>query len=261
MSLRSRLKLLILGGTTEAYDLAQALAPRRDLAVVTSLAGRTANPRRPAGEVRVGGFGGADGLGDYLRKSDMDLVIDATHPFASRMGWNAAAACNAAGLALLRLERPPWRPGPGDQWLEFDDWIEAATLVTARTARRVLLAVGRQELVPFSGIDAAWFLIRSVEAPAPMPPFRHAELLLARGPFTLEGEHALLAERRIDLIVCKNSGGTATDAKLAAARELGIAVAMKRRPARPGVPVVDSVAAALAWLDSVQPAVGYQRGV
>jgi len=150
-------------------------------------------------------------------------------------------------VSLLRLERPAWLPGPGDRWHEVAEWSEAVELV-AREARRVLLAIGRQELAPFAGIEPVWFLIRSVEAPDPMPPFRQAELLLARGPFDLAGERALLVDRRIDTIVCKNSGGTATDAKLAAAREAGIRVVMQRRPRRPELPTVASVAEALAWL-------------
>ncbi len=153
-------------------------------------------------------------------------------------------------MALLRLERPAWRPISGDDWIEVDDWPEAAELV-GRTARRVLLAVGRRELAAFAAIDHVWYLVRSVEPPNPMPPFRQAEFLLARGPFALNGERSLLALHRIDTIVCRNSGGSAADAKLVAARELGIRVAMKRRPARPDVPIVASVAEAVSWVRSL----------
>ena len=242
--------VLVLGGTTEGYDLAKSLCEAGEVHVITSLAGRTRQPRLPAGEVRIGGFGGPVGLAAFLRERRISAVVDATHPFAAIMGWNAAEGCREAGVPLLRLERPAWLPGRGDRWHEVIEWSEAAELV-ARDARRVLLAIGRQELAPFAAIAQVWFLIRSVEAPDPMPPFRQAELLLTRGPFDLASERALLAERRIDTIVCKNSGGTATDAKLAAAREAGIRVIMQRRPQRPELPTVALVAEALAWLPAL----------
>jgi precorrin-6A/cobalt-precorrin-6A reductase len=241
--------ILLLAGTTEGTALAQGLADRTDLAVISSLAGRTRTPRLPPGAVRVGGFGGAAGLAAYLAEHGIDIVIDATHPFASRMGWNAMTACRTAGIPLLRLERPAWRPVPGDRWIGVEDWPAAAEAVRGRS-RRVLLALGRQELAPFAGLDAVWFLIRSVEPPAPMPPFAQAELMLARGPFDLADERRLLTEHRIDTIVCKNSGGTATEGKLTAARELGIEVVMKQRPPRPVAPTVGSVGEALDWLES-----------
>ncbi|HLO77444.1 MAG TPA: cobalt-precorrin-6A reductase [Magnetospirillum sp.] len=244
--------ILILGGITEAYALARELAELPDMRVISSLAGRTGNPRLPVGEVRIGGFGGPEGLATYLRDNRIDAVVDCTHPFAARMGWNAAEGCAAAGVPLLRLERPAWVRQEGDLWDEVDDWPEAVALVGAQS-KRVLMAVGRQELEPFAGLDHVWFLIRSVEAPDPMPPFAQAEILLARGPFTLESERDLLTARGIDTIICKNSGGP-TDTKLAAARELGVRVVIKNRPHRPDTPKAASVAEALYWL-------GYQRGV
>lgn len=239
--------VLILGGTTEAYDLAAALVAHGVSRVVTSFAGRTKSPRLPAGEWRSGGFGGAEGLGEYLRAETFDAVIDATHPFAAAMAFNAAEACAQENTALLRLEREAWRPGPGDCWIEVDTLNDAAAILR-REAKRVLMAVGRQELGPFVSLDDIWFLIRSVEAPEPMPAFKQYELLLSRGPFDVAGERALLRDKRIDMIVCKNSGGTATQAKLIAARELGIPVAMKRRPPRPDLPVAYTIAEAMAWL-------------
>lgn len=239
--------VLILGGTTEAYDLAAALVAHGVSRVVTSFAGRTKSPRLPAGEWRSGGFGGAEGLGEYLRAERFDAVIDATHPFAAAMAFNAAEACARENTALLRLEREAWRPGPGDRWIEVDT-LEDAAAILRREAKRVLMAVGRQELAPFVSLDDIWFLIRSVEAPEPMPAFKQFELLLSRGPFDVAGERALLRDKRIDMIVCKNSGGTATQAKLIAARELGIPVAMKRRPPRPDLPVAYTIAEAMAWL-------------
>jgi precorrin-6A/cobalt-precorrin-6A reductase len=246
-------EVLILGGTTEGYALAAALADHPRFAPISSLAGRTASPRHPAGEVRIGGFGGPEGLEAWLcARPTVAAVIDATHPFASRMGWNAATACAARGLPLLRLERPAWQAGPGDLWDEVEDWEQAAALVAARS-RRVLLALGRQELEPFARLDDVHFLIRSVDRPDPMPPFAQAEIVLARGPFGLDDERTLLSSHRIDTIVCKNSGGTATESKLAAARDLGVRVVMRRRPRRPDCPNVATVAEAVAWLETISP--------
>lgn len=240
--------VLILGGTTEAYDLAAALVARGVSRVVTSFAGRTKSPRLPSGEWRSGGFGGAKGLAEYLRAERFDAVIDTTHPFAAAMAFNAAEACAQENTALLRLERAPWRPGPGDRWTEVDTLDEAAAILR-RGAKRVLMAVGRQELAPFVSLDDIWFLIRSVEAPEPMPEFKQYELLLSRGPFDVASESALLRDKRIDTIVCKNSGGTATQAKLVAARALGIPVVMKRRPPRPDLPIAYTIDDAIAWLN------------
>lgn len=259
MPAADRHPVLILGGTTEGYALAAALAPRPDLLVVSSLAGRTASPRQPPGALRVGGFGGVAGLAAWLRGERIAAVIDATHPFAARMGWNAEAACRDAGVKLLRLERPAWQAGPGDRWDEVDDWEQAARVLAA-SGRGVLLALGRQELAAFAGLDQVRFVIRSVDAPDPMPPFAQAELVLARGPFSLDDELALLRRHRIDTIVCKNSGGTATDAKLEAARTLGVRVVMRRRPPRPPVPAVATVAAATGWLAAQLGGDGFSAG-
>jgi precorrin-6A/cobalt-precorrin-6A reductase len=242
--------LLILGGTTEGYALAAALAGQAGLRVISSLAGRTANPRLPAGESRIGGFGGPEGLAAWLREAKITAVVDATHPFANRMGWNAAAACAATGTKLLRLERWAWQPGPGDTWHQVADWEEAAALV-GRIARHALLALGRQEIAAFAALDHVRFLIRTVDPPDPMPRFARAELLLARGPFRENAEYALLQSREIDTVVCKNSGGTATDAKLAAARRLGIPVVMRQRPPRPETLRAATAAEAVAWVKDV----------
>ncbi|HEY3912222.1 MAG TPA: cobalt-precorrin-6A reductase [Stellaceae bacterium] len=245
------LMVLVLGGTSEGFDLARALTREPAARVVSSLAGRTANPRLPIGEVRIGGFGGADGLAAYLRSTGVGMVIDATHPFAATMGGNAEEGCRQAGVPLLRLERPAWRPIAGDNWTEVDDWDEAANAV-GKLSQRVLLAVGRRELAAFAALDHVWFLVRSVDPPNPVPAFRQAELLLARGPFALDDERRLLAGHRIDTILCRNSGGSAADAKLVAARELGIRVVIRRRPPRPaGLPRVSSVSEAILWVRSM----------
>ncbi len=242
-------KILILGGTTEAYALAAALVASDDWQVISSLAGRTPDPRLPAGETRIGGFGGVAGLAGYLAEQRIRAVIDATHPFAATMGWNAQAACQMAAVALLRLERPAWSAVPGDQWEPVADWDQAVAALQRGSSRRVLLAVGRQELAPFAGLSDIWFLIRAVSPPDPMPPFQSMRLLLARGPFDLKQERNLLDSDRIDSIVCKNSGGQATDAKLQAARERGLRVIMRQRPQRPELPTVATVEESLAWLD------------
>lgn len=244
--------LLILGGTTEAYELAETLAARTDIRVVSSLAGRTDRPRLPAGETRIGGFGGAEGLAAYLRGQGIGAVIDATHPFAAAMGWNAAEGCRAAAVPLLRLARPDWVPDPGDRWELVPDWEGAVAALRQGGSRRVLLAVGRQELAPFSGLDGIWLLVRTVTPPDPMPPLAAFQLLLARGPFELPGERALLDAHGIDTIVCKNSGGEATAAKLVAARERGIRVIMRQRPERPALPEAATVAEAVAWLEGLR---------
>ncbi|MBK1633062.1 cobalt-precorrin-6A reductase [Thiohalocapsa halophila] len=240
--------ILILGGTSEGYALAEALAPQPSLRVVTSLAGRTPQPRRPVGELRSGGFGGADGLAAYLAGERVAAVIDATHPFAATMGAHAAQACAQLGVPLLRLERPAWTPEPGDRWEQVSDWYGAVFALRMLGVRRVLLALGRRELSPFAMLDDVWFLVRCVSRPDPLPAFAHAELLLDRGPFELDGERALLARHGIDCIVCKNSGGAASAAKLQAARERGIPVVMRERPPRPALPTAPDVAAAVQWL-------------
>lgn len=243
-------KILILGGTSEGIALATALASVPGCQVISSLAGRVANPKLPPGEVRIGGFGGPGGLAAYLHDNAIDAVIDATHPFARRMGWNAAEAATAAKTPLLRFERPAWQPQAGDRWVEVADWDEAVSSLRGK-ARRVFLALGRQELAPFTALKDISFVIRSVEAPDADLTFADAEIVLARGPFKLDDERVLLRSRNVDHLVCKNSGGGATDAKLQAARELGVTVVMQRRPARPDVPKVSDVQGAVDWVVSL----------
>jgi precorrin-6A/cobalt-precorrin-6A reductase len=240
-------KILILGGTGEGIALAEALQRLPDIHVISSLAGRVANPKLPQGEVRIGGFGGAAGLAAYLTENKIAAIIDATHPFARRMGWNASEAAVSVKVPLLRYERPAWVAQPGDRWIDVDDWAQAVEVLRL-SAKRVFLALGRQELAPFTQLADIAFVIRSVEPPDAGIKFAQAELVLARGPFKLEDERALLQSRRIDHLACKNSGGGATDAKLQAARELGVTVVMQRRPPRPDTPRVADVVAALDWV-------------
>jgi precorrin-6A/cobalt-precorrin-6A reductase len=237
-------RVLILGGTAEARALASKL-DAAGIGIVSSLAGRVQRPRLPVGEVRVGGFGGPEALGRWLREHRILAVVDATHPFAQRISTSAARATTAAGIPLLRLERPGWQAAPGDRWHWVDDLPGAAGGVAALGARRVWLTSGRQGLEAFAELDA-WFLIRCVDPPAVALPHRH-ELLLDRGPYTLAGELALLSEHRIELLVTKDSGGSLTAAKLAAARARGVPVVVVRRPARAPAAAVGSVDEAAAW--------------
>jgi precorrin-6A/cobalt-precorrin-6A reductase len=235
--------ILVLGGTAEARALAAAL-DAAGIAVTSSLAGRVANPRLPAGEVRIGGFGGPEALARWLRDHDVALVVDATHPFAERISASAARATSAAGVPLLRLERPGWSERPGDRWTIVAD-LDAAAAAVPRLGRRVLLTTGRQGLAAFAGVDDAWFLVRCVDPPDPPLPDHH-EVLLDRGPYSIASERALVERHAIDLIVTKDSGGRHTEAKLDVARERGLPVIVVRRPPRPDVPTVSTVEAALA---------------
>ena len=236
--------ILILGGTAEARELAAALVAA-GVGVTSSLAGRVANPRLPEGEVRVGGFGGPAGLAAWLRDHDVSCVVDATHPFAERIAENAVNACAQAGLPLLALSRPGWSERPGDHWHWVDDLAAAAGAIPG-LGSRVLLTTGRQGLSAFAGLDDTWFLIRCVDPPGTPLPVRH-ELLLDRGPYTLAGELELIDTHGIDLVVTKDSGGEHTIAKLDAARKRELPVLIVRRPARPKVQTVATVAAALDW--------------
>ncbi|MEU9686642.1 cobalt-precorrin-6A reductase [Amycolatopsis japonica] len=241
---RGPMTLLILGGTGEARELAKELVARGEH-VVSSLAGRVARPKLPDGEVRVGGFGGPEGLARWLTENDVDAVIDATHPFAERIGSNAAIAARETGTPLLRLARPGWTAQPGDTWHWADDLGHAARLLPA-LGERVFLTSGRQGLAAFAGLDL-WFLIRCVDPPeAPLP--RRHEILLDRGPYTVEKERALMERYGVEVLVTKDSGGTMTAAKLTAARGLGLPVVVVRRPRRPDTASVTTVQGAITWL-------------
>ncbi|GIM94201.1 cobalt-precorrin-6A reductase [Paractinoplanes toevensis] len=233
--------ILVLGGTSEARALAGALT---DHTVISSLAGRTTTPLLPAGEVRIGGFGGVDGLAIFLRERRIDAVVDATHPFAARISANAAEAAGLAGVPLLRFQRPGWVAEPGDVWHRVQNLGEAAALLP-RLGHRVFLTTGRQGIGAFAAVRECWFLARSVEPPAAPKP-EHLEVILDRGPFTLDGERRLLDQHRIDVLVSKDSGGPA--AKLLAARERGIPVVLVDRPPAPGGEVATTVDRAVDWV-------------
>ena len=214
--------------------------------VTTSLAGRVARPVLPPGQVRVGGFGGADGLAAWLTEHHVDALIDATHPFAATISRNAALAAATAHVPLLALRRPSWVPAEGDDWHPVGS-LEQAAEVLSGFGERVFLTTGRMGLAVFAGLHDRWFLVRSVDAPEPPYPAR-MHTVLDRGPFTLEGERDLLRRHRIDVVVTKDSGGAATAPKLAAAREAGLPVVIVRRPDVPAdVPVAATVAEAAHW--------------
>ncbi len=256
-----RLKLLILGGTTEASALARALVGDARFAPVLSLAGRTKAPIAPPIPYRIGGFGGVEGLVRYLRDEHIDALIDATHPFADRMSANAAEAARQARVPLLAICRPAWRAVAGDRWTPVAS-MDAAVAALGHEPRRVFLTIGQKELAPFRAAPQHAYVIRSVDAPEPesLPP--KAEIITARGPFVEADEHRLLSEKRIEVIVTKNSGGSATEAKLAAARALHIPVVMVERPARADAETVATAEDALAWLVRIHDAaIPSRRGV
>lgn len=251
------MRLLILGGSTEASALARALTEDARFAPILSLAGRTEAPVLPPILVRIGGFGGVAGLAAWLRDHRIAALINATHPFAARMSANAAAAAAETGVALLRVLRPAWVAQPGDDWRIVPD-MAAAAQALGNAPRRVLLTIGRQDLAPFAAAPQHDYVIRSVDPPPPavLPP--RATVISARGPFAEADEQALLRTHTIEMLVTKNAGGSATEGKLAAARRLAIPVVMVARPEAARGETVPDVAAALAWLDRVHAA---RRGV
>jgi precorrin-6A/cobalt-precorrin-6A reductase len=243
-----RRHVLVLGGTAEARAVASALAGA-GIPVVSSLAGRVAHPRETNGQTRIGGFGGPHGLADWLREQSCAAVIDATHPFAERISQSAVTASACTGVPLVRIVRPCWKEQRADRWYWVDDVDSAAALVPS-LGRRVLLAIGRQRLPAFAGIRDVWFLARCIDPPRGPLPEKH-EILLARGPFTLESERQLLARYEIDLVVARDSGGLSTEAKLVVARELGLPVIVVRRPVLPPVFVVECASQAAEWARSL----------
>jgi precorrin-6A/cobalt-precorrin-6A reductase len=242
-------RILILGGTTEARRLAEHLALRPDLAVTLSLAGRTAAPAALPVPTRVGGFGGAEGLAAFLEAQAIDVLIDATHPYAAQISANAAEAAACTRVPLLAIERPAWEPIDGDRWIEVAD-MPAVVAALGTVPHRVFLTLGRNELRPFEAAPQHFYLVRSVDPVEPPLALPDAVYLTGRGPFNEAAEHALLVQHRIDVIVAKNSGGAATYGKIAAARLLGLPVIMLQRPP-PRAEAARSVEEVLARLDHV----------
>jgi precorrin-6A/cobalt-precorrin-6A reductase len=253
------LNILILGGTGEARQLAGELAGKASFKVTLSLAGRTAQPAAQPVQIRIRGFGGVDGLVDYLVAHRVDVLVDATHPYAATMSAHAAEAAARTKVPILALRRPPWKANAADRWIEADN-VDDAVRALGAAPQRVFLTIGRQEVHPFEAAPQHRYLIRSVDPIQPPLDVPHATYIVARGPFNDADERATMIEYGIDRIVAKNSGGSATYSKIAAARALGITVVMLRRPTLPAVPSVETVQDAAAWLDHAL-ASGAERGV
>ncbi|WP_192215999.1 cobalt-precorrin-6A reductase [Methylobacterium bullatum] len=239
------MRVLILGGTTEASALVKGLDPRIDATL--SLAGRTSAPKREPVRTRIGGFGGAEGLAAWIAENRIDAVIDATHPFAARIGRNAALACERTGVALLAIRRPAWERRQGDRWTEVETMSEAV-LALGETPRRVFLTIGRLEVGAFATAPQHDYIVRAIEPIGDALPVPRLTEIAARGPFGEAAEMTFLAERRIDILVTKNSGGPATYGKIAATRALGLPVVIGRPPQKPAVESVPDAEGALAWL-------------
>ncbi len=242
------MNVLILGGTGEAARLARALAECTDIAATVSLAGRTQRPLPSALPTRTGGFGGVAGLELYLAEHAIDAVIDATHPFAAQMSIHAVQACRTRGVPLARLQRAPWEATAGDRWLRVADLDEAAEAVRP-LGHNIFLTVGAHSLQPFETVADKHWLVRAIDPPAPPPAFADWTLVQARGPFAVDDEITLMREHGVDAVVTKNSGGRMTEAKLSAARELGLPLVVVERPPVPAADAeFDHVEAVIAWL-------------
>jgi precorrin-6A/cobalt-precorrin-6A reductase len=241
-----RARVLLLGGTGEAAALAARLAGDARIDVISSLAGRTRTPADIPGRVRTGGFGGTNGLAKYLAAEKIDLLIDATHPYAATMPHAAAEACAQAGVPRLRLLRPSWPQQQGDSWIAATGLATAAAQLPD-VAKRVFLTTGQRDLDAFASLADIWFLIRLIEPPDSIQ-LEHYRVILDRGPFHAESEIALLREHRIEAVVSKNSGGIATYGKIAAARGLGLPVIMIERPPQPEGQAVETIDACVSWL-------------
>jgi precorrin-6A/cobalt-precorrin-6A reductase len=255
----NRPRILILGGTTEARQLAERLATRGDIDAIISLAGRTLDPKPLPIPTRTGGFGGATGLADYIRSERIALVVDATHPFANRISANAAEAARMEGVPLFAFSRPGWMRQDGDRWISVGS-VETAVEELGEVPRRVFLAIGRQEAHQFSRAPQHSYLVRSVDRVEPPLDVPDCRYILASGPFNEADERNLLSDNAIEVVVCKNSGGTATYGKIAAARALGIAVVMIERQKPLGIPAVGDVQTALETIDHLL-APAMKRGV
>ena len=238
--------VLILGGTFEARALAKAVAVA-EIDAIYSYAGRTASPERLPIPTRIGGYGGAEGMTEYLGQTGITHVVDATHPFAQNISRNAAIACTSTGTPLIALTRPEWQPEAQDQWLDVPDMQSAVAALDVDT-QRVFLAIGKQEVDLFAARPQHHYLLRFVDAPETPPPLPNRQLLLGRGPFTVEGDLAMMRDHGTTLVVSKNSGGSGARAKLDAARSLGLPVVMVSRPKLPDRLTVGTPQEVIDWI-------------
>lgn len=244
---RNPLRILLLGGTTEATSLADRLAREKSIAATLSLAGRTANPIASPLPHRIGGFGGIEELVDYLKRENVDLLVDATHPFAARISSNAIAASTEAGIPLLAIERPPWTRVAGDDWDEHDS-IDAAIAVLPDEPEDIFSGLGRQSIAALSKAPQHRYVIRVVDAIEPPSSLPHATIIAARGPFRTADDIRLFEHHGIRHVLAKNAGGAAAYSKIEAARHLGIKVHIVRRPAIASRLTVASVEDAMTWI-------------
>lgn len=240
------MRVLLLAGTAQARALAQELQGRGGVQVIASLAGETRAPAPVAGETRIGGFGGVDGLADYLKRERINAMVDATHPFAAQMSANAHAAGLATGVPVLHLLRAPWEPGPGDDWHMLDREEDVAALVPPGST--VFLATGRKTLGRFANLQGRTVIARQIDPPDGPFPFSGGRFEIGRPPFSVDDEIGLFSALGVDLLVVKNAGGQASRSKLDAARALGLPVAMLRRPPPPAGEIAETVDQALAWI-------------
>lgn len=240
------IKILILGGTSEASALASAVA-KRGLPAIFSYAGRVNSPKSQPLPTRIGGFGGVSGLVAFLAQQRITHIVDATHPFAAQMSTNVLAAAAQCGVKAIALTRPAWRPIDGDQWQSVAS-IDEAVSALAGPPQRVLLAIGRMHLAAFAAQPQHHYVLRLVDQPN-SPPLSDYTAVIDRGPFTLEGDLALLENQRIERIVCKNAGGEGAASKLTAARRLGLPVVMIERPQLPSRLEAHTVDDVMSWLD------------
>jgi precorrin-6A/cobalt-precorrin-6A reductase len=242
-----RLRLLILGGTSEASALARRITDEPDVAAILSLAGATADPAPVPITRRIGGFGGAEGLAAFLARERIDAVVDATHPFASRMSANAVVACRTSGRQLVVFTRPPWTLAPGDRWIEVATMDDAVTALGVQS-KTVFLTQGRLQLAAFARAPQHRYIVRTIDRPTEIDALPDRKLILARGPFSLADELALMHRERIEALVTKNSGGRATYAKIEAARALKVEVVIVRQPPAPEAEILHELDAVLAWI-------------
>jgi precorrin-6A/cobalt-precorrin-6A reductase len=240
------MRALILGGTSDANLLADAIAGAR-IDAVYSYAGRTRSPVPQSLPVRTGGFGGVSGLTEYIAREAITHVVDATHPFAAEMSRHAVDACAGSKIPLIALERAPWRRAPGDHWIDVDH-INAAVEALPEARANVFLAIGRQHLAPFTAKPQHTYTLRFVDPPEGALPVPDSEIIVSRGPFTVQGDIEVMRSRNIAWVVARNSGGAGARAKIDAARELGLPVVMIARPVLPERRRVESIAEVLAWL-------------
>ncbi len=241
-------RVLILGGTGEAFVLAQILDKAGGFAIISSLAGRTRTPTIPPGLLRSGGFGGVTGLLKYLRDEAIEAVVDATHPYAARISNSAAKACKTLNLPHVQLVRPAWQKQAEDHWISVASVVDATESLRESGFERIFLTIGRQELKPFATMKDRWFLLRVIDEPKTPLGLENCEIVLGRGPFDTDAEAKLMKQHRVDAIVTKNSGGTATYGKIEAARRLKLPVVVVQRPAAEETDSVATPDEAAKWL-------------